>query len=165
MGGARVGCRGELLTRRRAPQGGWTPLHCAAKRGHDSVVLFLVEKGADVTAKTQVSVRRVGGGRKGVRREKRFRGRVIDSLGESPHTCQDDCFLAPADDILQTNYPTVRCGCRVEWLLLHKMCFSGCWGCFRVRGVALMGVGYPERTLRSHPPEGEGQYGSRKSSM
>ena len=61
-----MGCRGELLTRRRAPQLGWTPLHAAAERGYDAVVLFLVEEGADVTAKDAVSKRRVGGERKGV---------------------------------------------------------------------------------------------------
>ena len=81
----------------------------------------------------------------GVRRETRFRERVIDSLGGSSHTCQDDCFLAPTDDSLQTTYPTMRCGCRVEGLLLHKMCFSGRCVCLWVRGVALMDVGYPRK--------------------
>jgi len=84
---------------------------------------------------------------------------MIDSLGGSSHTCQDDCFLAPTDDSLQTTYPTMRCGCRDEGLLLHKMCFSGCWVCLWVRGVALMDVGYPgEKTLRSHASQEACQY-------
>jgi len=58
-----------VLTRRRAPQNGETPLYAAAKQGQRAVLLFLVEKGADVTAKTKVSERRVGGERKGVERE------------------------------------------------------------------------------------------------
>ena len=48
------------------PQDGWTPLYAAAGHGHDSVVGFLVEKGADVTAETKVREGRVGGERKGV---------------------------------------------------------------------------------------------------
>jgi len=69
---ARVVCRGGLLTRRRAPQNGWTPLHAAAMQGQSAVVRFLVEKGADVTAKTKVSERRVGGERKGVGERRGF---------------------------------------------------------------------------------------------
>ena len=61
----RVGRRGGLLTRERAPQNGVTPLYAAAHNGHDKVVRFLLEEGVDVTAKTKVSERTVGGERKG----------------------------------------------------------------------------------------------------
>ena len=137
-----MGCSGASLTRVRALQDGETPLYVAAQNGHDEIVRFLVEEGGDVTAKTKVSERRVGSERKGVE-EKSFRGRVVNSLGRSSHTCQDDCFLAPTDDSLQTTNPTMRCGCRFEGLLLHKMCSWGCWVCLWVRGVALMDVRYP----------------------
>ena len=60
------------MTRGRAPQDGETPLYAAARQGHDAVVLFLVEKGADVTAKDRVSERRVGGERKGVGERRGF---------------------------------------------------------------------------------------------
>ena len=49
-----------------------TPLHVAAILGQDAVVGFLVEKGADVTAKTEVRERRVGGERKGVGERRDF---------------------------------------------------------------------------------------------
>lgn len=35
-------------------QDGLTPLHCAARSGHDQVVDLLLEKGAPITAKTKV---------------------------------------------------------------------------------------------------------------
>ena len=50
MGGARVGRRGQVLTRRRAPQHGHTPLHTAARTNHLAMVELLVAKGADKEA-------------------------------------------------------------------------------------------------------------------
>lgn len=38
-------------------QDGLTPLHCAARSGHDQVVDLLLEKGAPITAKTKVMQR------------------------------------------------------------------------------------------------------------
>lgn len=35
---------------------GLTPLHCAARSGHDTVVDMLLEKGAPITSKTKVSI-------------------------------------------------------------------------------------------------------------
>jgi len=35
------------------PQDGLTPLHCAARSGHDQVMDLLLERGAPVTAKTK----------------------------------------------------------------------------------------------------------------
>lgn len=34
---------------------GLTPLHCAARSGHEAVVDMLLEKGAPITSKTKVS--------------------------------------------------------------------------------------------------------------
>lgn len=34
---------------------GLTPLHCAARSGHEAVVDMLLEKGAPITAKTKVN--------------------------------------------------------------------------------------------------------------
>jgi len=50
----RVGRRGELLTRRRAPQGGATPVYKAAQEGHWEVVQRLVQAGADKDAPEEV---------------------------------------------------------------------------------------------------------------
>jgi hypothetical protein len=61
------------------------------------------------------------------RRAKRFRGKVVDSLGGVSHTCQDDCFLAFTDDGLQTTCPTIG---------------LGLWVCLLVRGAALMVSGH-----------------------
>jgi len=60
VGGARVGCRGGLLTRRRAPQGGHTPLYVAAHHGHEKVVQLLVQAGADKDAPDEVREGRRG---------------------------------------------------------------------------------------------------------
>jgi hypothetical protein len=57
----RVVHRGRVLTRARAPQNGATPMFVAAQKGHLEVVRALVEAGADITAKNEVSERRVGG--------------------------------------------------------------------------------------------------------
>ncbi|KAI8339276.1 hypothetical protein BC941DRAFT_269111 [Chlamydoabsidia padenii] len=35
-----------------------TPLHWASSGGHDALVLFLIEKGADVNAKDDVSIKK-----------------------------------------------------------------------------------------------------------
>jgi len=78
VGGAWMGRRGVLLTRGSAPQDGMTPLFVAARNGHDKVVHFLLREGVDVTAKTKVSERRVGGERREVG-VKSFGGRVLDS--------------------------------------------------------------------------------------
>jgi ankyrin repeat protein len=40
----------------RAPQDGWTPLYAASFNGHAEVVGALLAQGADVEAKTNVSV-------------------------------------------------------------------------------------------------------------
>ena len=53
-GVARVGRRGRLLTRGRAPQTGNTPLLAAALKGHLEVVQFLVQKEADTEASDKV---------------------------------------------------------------------------------------------------------------
>ena len=49
-----VGCSGGLLTRRCAPQGGWTPLHIAAQQGHLEVVTLLVQAGSNKEAPAEV---------------------------------------------------------------------------------------------------------------
>ena len=56
-----------MLTRRRVPQGGGTPLHIAANMGHPEVVKLLLEAGADITAKNPVSERSMGDGGLGIR--------------------------------------------------------------------------------------------------
>ena len=61
VGGARVGRRGQVLTWGRAPQHGFTSLHSAVDRDHLEMARVLLEAGADVTAKCNVSERRVGG--------------------------------------------------------------------------------------------------------
>ena len=85
MGGARVGCRCRVLTRGRVPQDGETPLHAAVKFRKNKVVRFLVETGADVTVKTKVGERRVGGEREGVGESRGFGEGWQTALGE-PHT-------------------------------------------------------------------------------
>ena len=50
-----MGRRGGLLTRRRAPQDGCTPLHFAAPEGYAEVVQLLVKEGADKDAQTEVT--------------------------------------------------------------------------------------------------------------
>jgi len=57
---------GVVMTRGRAPQNGCTPLYAAAQNGHEEAVHFLVEAGADLTAKSNVSGWRLGGKRQEV---------------------------------------------------------------------------------------------------
>ena len=47
-------CWGRVLTRRRTPQFGWTPLDRASMQGHAEVVKLLLKAGADVTAMDKV---------------------------------------------------------------------------------------------------------------
>ena len=61
-----------MLTRRCVPQLGTTPLHDAAGQGHPEVVKLLLEAGADITAKTEVSERSVGDGGLGIRTRRDF---------------------------------------------------------------------------------------------
>jgi len=61
VGGAWLGHRGRVLTRGGAPQYGRTPLHAAAMGDHLEVARVLLEAGAGITAKDNVSERRVGG--------------------------------------------------------------------------------------------------------
>ena len=64
----RAGWRGPGGWRRQAltgmispaPQDGWSPLHRASQGGHLEVVEALLAKGADVEAKTNVSIARAG---------------------------------------------------------------------------------------------------------
>ena len=49
-----MGRRGRILTRGRAPQDGYTPLHGATINGHFAVVQLLVAKGADKDAPDKV---------------------------------------------------------------------------------------------------------------
>ena len=56
-----------MLTRRRTPQFGWTPLDRASMQGHAEVVKLLLRAGADVTEMDKVSERSVGDGGLGVR--------------------------------------------------------------------------------------------------
>ena len=53
--------KGWVLTQGCAPQVGWTPLHMAADSGNLEVARALVQAGADITAKNNVSEREVGG--------------------------------------------------------------------------------------------------------
>ena len=62
MGGARVARRGRVLTQRRAPQDGATPLHFASFHGHPEVVKLLLKAGADKNAPSTVREGILGGG-------------------------------------------------------------------------------------------------------
>ena len=59
VGGAWVGRRGRILMRGRASQIGHTPLHGASMGDHLEVARVLLVAGADITAKDNVSERRV----------------------------------------------------------------------------------------------------------
>jgi hypothetical protein len=91
-----VGRTGWALTRGGAPQNGWTPLHCAAIKGHPEVARALLEARADITAKDNVSGRWVGMRRAGDSREQRFRVIVTD-LGGDTHTHQDETTALCSD--------------------------------------------------------------------
>ena len=67
-----MGPRGRVLTRRRAPQNGFKPLHIAAKEGHLEVAKLLLKAGADVTATNRVNERSVRDGGLGVRTSRDF---------------------------------------------------------------------------------------------
>ena len=56
-----MGRSGRVLTQGGAPQYGCTPLHFAAYNGHLEVARVLLGAGAGITAKDNVSERRVGG--------------------------------------------------------------------------------------------------------
>ena len=60
MGGARVGCRGWVLTWGHAPQHGGTPLYYAARDGRFAMVELLLAMGADKDAATKVREGRGG---------------------------------------------------------------------------------------------------------
>ena len=114
------GAQGRILTRGRAPQTGWTPLHKAVARGHLEMARALLLAGANVAAKDKVS--EGGGEAKG----RGFEGAEIsgdcDRLRRSyTHLPgRNDCFLRR-----QLDAHAYQC-VDVEGSLLHKMHLSGC---------------------------------------
>jgi ankyrin repeat protein len=80
---------------------GFTPLHYAASRGDNEMILYLVEKGADVTALTRLGQSPVDltrGGQGGFFTRRAFPGAqaLLESLG-SPHVCLNVHFVGTGD--------------------------------------------------------------------
>ena len=67
-----MGCTGWTLTRGRAPQDGMTPLHFAVMNRLPEVAQALLDAGADITAKNNVSEGRVGGEGQRIRERRGF---------------------------------------------------------------------------------------------
>ena len=83
-----MGRTGWALTRGRAPQGGWTPLHNAAGFGQLEVARALLLAEADITAKDHVSEGGMGGEGQQIRESRNFEG-MLTAFWGAPHTYQE----------------------------------------------------------------------------